>query len=400
MFNKKNIILLILGLLSAVGPFSIDMYLPAFDTIAQDFNTSIEKVQLSLTSFFIGIAIGQMIYGPLLDKYGRKKPLLIGLSIYALTSIACVFTRDVNSLILLRFIQALGSCAGMVAARAMIQDYYEGKEAARVFSLLMLVIAISPILAPSAGAFLLDYLDWHYIFIALFSIGFIILVLTFFLLPESYAGNRKLSLAPKSIITQYFQVFINRTFIFYCLIASTASAGLYAYLAGSSYVLQELYGLSKKEYGLAFAFVASALILSTQLNRLFLKRWSMRQICMVANMCQVLVGLAMLISLYINYMSLPMILGLTFGYLMCQGFIFPNASAMAMAPFKVTAGTASALLGFLQMGLGAISSGLVSLLHNDSTQPMLITMGLCAFLSLILHVVKNNIDENTKEALV
>lgn len=399
MKTNKKLILLILGLLSAIGPFSIDMYLPAFDTIAQDFDTNIEKVQLSLTSFFVGIAIGQMIYGPLLDRYGRKKPLIIGLCIYVITSILCVLTRNVESLIVLRFIQALGSCAGMVASRAMVQDYYQGKEAARVFSLLMLVIAISPILAPSAGAFLLDHFDWHYIFIALFSIGLLILILTIFVLPESYAGNKNFSLAPKTIITQYFQVFINRTFIFYCLIASTASAGLYAYLAGSSFVLQELFGLSKKEYGLAFAFVASALILSTQLNRFFLKRWSMQQICIIANYCQVAVGLTMLICLWTDNITLPSILALTFGYLMCQGFIFPNASAMAMAPFKVSAGSASALLGFLQMGLGALSSGLVSLLHNNTPQPMLSAMGICAVLSLLLHLAKRNLKEHKKEAL-
>lgn len=398
MKTDTRIILLILGLLSAIGPFSIDMYLPAFDTIAIDFDTNIEKVQLSLTSFFIGIAIGQMIYGPLLDKYGRKKPLIVGLCIYAVASILCVLTRNVDSLILLRFIQALGSCAGMVASRAMIQDYYQGKEAARVFSLLMLVIAISPILAPSAGAFLLEHFDWHYIFIALFSIGTIILLLTIFILPETYAGNKSFSLAPKAIISQYYKVFTHKTFIFYCMIASTASAGLYAYLAGSSFVLQELYGLTQKQYGLAFAFVASALILSTQLNRLFLKRWTMQQICIIANIGQVLVGLLMLISLWTNQISLTVVLGLTFGYLMCQGFIFPNASAMAMSPFKVRAGSASALLGFLQMGLGAFSSGLVSLFHNNTAQPMLLTMAICAVLSLILHVIKRRLKEEKKEA--
>jgi len=399
MRNNKKVRLLILGLLSAIGPFSIDMYLPAFDTIALDFDTDIEKVQLSLTSFFVGIAIGQMIYGPLLDKYGRKKPLIVGLCIYVLTSILCVTTQNVDSLIILRFIQALGSCAGMVAARAIVQDYYTGKEAARVFSLLMLVIAISPIFAPSIGAFLLDYLDWHFIFIALFSIGLLILILTIYFLPESYSGNKNFSLAPKAIITQYFQVFTNRTFIFYCLIASTASAGLYAYLAGSSYVLQELFGLNKKEYGLAFAFVASALIVSTQLNRVFLKRWSMQQICFVANIGQVLVGIMMVVSLWTNAITLPVILGLTFGYLMFQGFIFPNASAMAMGPFRMSAGSASALLGFLQMGLGAVSSGLVSLFHNKTPQPILFAMCICALLSLILHFIKRNIKVNEKEAL-
>ena len=399
MLNRNKIILLILGLLSAIGPFSIDMYLPAFDTIARDFDTNIENVQLSLTSFFIGIAIGQMIYGPLLDKYGRKKPLIFGLFIYVIASILCVFTNNVENLIILRFIQALGSCAGMVASRAMVQDYYQGKEAARVFSLLMLVIAISPILAPTAGAFLLEQFDWHYIFIALFAIGFIILLLTVYQLPESYAGNKGYSLAPKAITKQYFQVFTQQTFIFYCLIASTASAGLYAYLAGSSYILQEIYGLSQKEYGLAFAFVASALIMSTQLNRLFLKRWSMQQICLVANIGQVIIGVLMVLSLWTNVITLPIILGLTYGYLLFQGFIFPNASAMAMAPFKISAGSASALLGFIQMGLGAISSAIVSILHNDTAQPMLLIMCICGILSLILHLIKRKLKE-PKQVLI
>lgn len=388
MKTNKRLILLILGLLSAVGPFSIDMYLPAFDTIAKGFGTDIEKVQLSLTSFFIGIAVGQMIYGPLLDKYGRKKPLLVGLTIYAGASLLCVMTRNVESLILIRFIQALGSCAGMVASRAMVQDYYAGKEAARVFSLLMLIIAISPILAPSVGAFLLEQFDWHYIFIVLFIIGLIILLSSIFFLPESFQGNRTLSLAPRSIISKYFEVFTNSTFLLYCLIASFASSGLYAYLAGSSYVLQEICGLTQKEYGLAFAFVASALILSTQLNRLVLKRWSMQSICMIANICQVGVGMLMVATLWLNMVNLQSILGLAFCYLFCQGFIFPNASAMAMFPFKTNAGSASALLGFLQMGLGAISSAAVSLLHNQSAQPMLYVMCIAAALSLAFHLIR------------
>lgn len=382
--NKKSI-LLVLGLLSAIGPFSIDMYLPAFDTIANDFNTSIDKVQLSLTAFFIGIAIGQMFYGPLLDKFGRKKPLVVGLCIYAVTTLLCVFVRDIDSLILLRFLQALGSCAGMVASRAMIQDYYESREAARVFSLLMLIVAISPILAPSAGAFLLEHFDWHYIFISLFGIGIIILLGTLFLLPESYPGDRKFSLSPAAITKNYWSVFVDKTFISYCLVGSIAAAGLYAYLAGSSFVFNELYGLTQKQYGLVFAFVASALILATQLNRFFLKRWTMSQISRIANIGQAFVGLLMLYFAWSNTFDLYVLIGLVFFYLLCQGFIFPNASAMALAPFKATAGTASALLGFLQMGLGALSSGLVSLFHNKTQVPMLTVMCVCACTSFAIH---------------
>ncbi|NGF57076.1 multidrug effflux MFS transporter [Parapedobacter sp. SGR-10] len=383
---NKNITLLILGLLSAIGPFSIDMYLPAFDTIATDFNTSVDKVQLSLTSYFVGIAIGQMIYGPLLDKFGRKKPLMIGLIIYALASILCVFAHHVDHLIYLRFLQALGSCAGMVAARAMVQDYYESREAARVFSLLMLVIAISPILAPSAGAFLLRHADWHYIFIILFAISVVILLCTKFFLPESYAGDRSLSLAPKQVVNKFREVLTNKIFISYCLVGSIASAGLYAYLAGSSFVMQQYYGLSQSEYGLAFAFVASAMIVATQINRWLLKRWNSVQISRIANIGQSFIGLLMIVSLVTNTLSFTVLLTLIFFYLMAHGFIFPNTSALALSPFKALAGSASALLGCIQMGMGALTSALVSYLHNNTAMPMAAVMAGCAVVALVLHI--------------
>jgi len=383
--SNKKVILLILGLLSAIGPFSIDMYLPAFESISNDYNTTIDKVQLSLTAFFIGIALGQLIYGPLLDKYGRKKPLIVGLCIYLVTTLFCVFTKSIDNLILLRFLQALGSCAGMVTSRAMIQDYYDSKEAARVFSLLMLVVAISPILAPSAGAFLLEHFNWHYIFVSLFVIGFIILIGTVFFLPESNAGDKSFSLTPKSIIQKYWSVFVNKTFITYCLVGAIAAAGLYAYLAGSSFIFHEIYQLTQKQYGLIFAFAASALILATQLNRYFLKKWSMSQISKLANIGQACTGIVMLLFAITNTINLTILIGLLFSYLLFQGFIFPNASAMALAPFKSSAGSASALLGFLQMGLGALSSGTVSLLHNKTQAPMLIVMCICACASMAIH---------------
>lgn len=386
MQSNKKTVLFILGLLSAIGPFSIDMYLPAFDTIANDFNTTIDKVQLSLTAFFIGIAIGQLFYGPLLDKFGRKKPLIVGLCIYILTTFSCVFVTDINTLILLRFLQALGSCAGMVASRAIIQDYYEGREAARVFSLLMLVVAISPILAPTAGAFLLEHFNWHYIFISLVVIGILILLATIFLLPESYTGNRKSSLSPITILKNYKDVFMNTSFITFCLVGAIAAAGLYAYLAGSSFIFNELYGLTQKQYGLVFAFVASALILATQLNRYFLNRWTMSQISKVANIGQSTIGILMVIFIMTQVVNIYILIGLVFFYLLFQGFIFPNASAMALSSFKSNAGSASALLGFLQMALGALSSGMVSLFHNRTQGPTLIVMCTCACISLAINI--------------
>ncbi len=385
--NNRKITLLILGLLSAIGPFSIDMYLPAFENIAADFNSPLEKVQLSLTSFFIGIAFGQVIYGPLLDRYGRKKPLLVGLGIYIVASILCVFTRDINHLIFLRFLQALGSCGGMVGARAMVTDYYNSREAARVFSLLMLVIGISPILAPSAGALFLNYLDWHYIFLLLALMATLIFVGTLFLLPETYSGNKELSLAPKSIVKTFWSVLSNKVFITYCLIGSIASSGTYAYLAGSSFVIQKHFGLNKSEYGLAFAFVASAMVLATQLNRWLLRNNTSADISKYANIWQAAVGVSMIIVLATGILSLPILLALIFFFLLGYGFIFPNTSAIALSEMRHLAGSASALLGCFQMALGALSSATVSFLHNETPWPMLSVMCAGAVISLILHLI-------------
>jgi len=390
--NNRKVTLLILGLLSAIGPFSIDLYLPAFDVIAEDFNTSVDKVQLTLTSYFIGIAFGQMIYGPLLDKYGRKKPLLVGLAIYFFASLLCILTKDINHLIILRFLQALGSCGGMVGARAMVTDYYSNREAAKVFSLLMLVIGVSPILAPSIGAFMLAHFDWHYIFLFLAVLSLFILVATAFLLPESFAGNRSLSLAPKSILGNFWQVLSNKVFISYCLIGSIASAGTYAYLAGSSFVMQQFFGLTKAEYGIAFAFIASAMVIATQLNRYFLKKHSSEYISRM-NTWQAFIGILMVIALTTNSLSFPVLLILIFCFLFGHGFIFPNTSAVALTPFKSLAGSASALLGCIQMAIGAFASALVSFFHNGTAWPMLMVMCSGGILSLILHlIVKNRVQ--------
>ncbi|MFD1167355.1 multidrug effflux MFS transporter [Sphingobacterium daejeonense] len=395
--NNRKVTLLILGLLSAIGPFSIDLYLPAFDVIAEDFNTSVDKVQLTLTSYFIGIAFGQMVYGPLLDKYGRKKPLLVGLAIYFVASLMCIFTRDINHLIFLRFLQALGSCGGMVGARAMVTDYYSSREAAKVFSLLMLVIGVSPILAPSIGAFMLTHFDWHYIFLFLAVLSLLIFIATAFLLPESYAGNKDFSLAPKSIINNFWQVISNKVFISYCLIGSIASAGTYAYLAGSSFVMQQYFGLSKEQYGLAFAFVASAMVIATQLNRYFLKKHSSEQISQLANTWQAFIGVLMIVALLTNTLTFPVTLILIFFFLFGHGFIFPNTSAVALTPFKSLAGSASALLGCIQMAIGALASAVVSLLHNETPWPMLGVMCAGAILSLILHlIVKKNVKTSVE----
>ena len=192
--KKYFLTILILGTLSAISPFSIDMYLPGFPAIARDLNTTVAQVQLSLSSFFIGISVGQLLYGPLLDRYGRKKPLYFGITLYLISSVGCAFTGSVESLIVFRFLQALGGCVGMVASRAMIRDLFPVSEIAKVFSLLMLVIGVSPLIAPTVGGYVTAIFGWHYVFIILAVMSALILAAVHYALPESREPDKTLSL--------------------------------------------------------------------------------------------------------------------------------------------------------------------------------------------------------------
>ncbi len=384
--QKKHglFILVILGLLSAIGPFSIDMYLPGFESIAKSLQTTVSHIQLSLTSFFIGIASGQIIYGPLLDRFGRKFPLIVGLVIYIVASLCCALTNSADHLIAYRFIQALGSCGGMVASRAMVRDFYGPKESAKIFSLLMLVIGISPIVAPTVGSFVIAHWDWHGIFLVLAAITSCILLAVIFFLAESKGANAGISLMPRPIVQSYWQVFKTRQFFTYAFAGGLASSGLYAYLAGSPYIMITLYGLNEKQYGLVFALIASALITASQLNRYLLNSYSSEVVAKIALIIQSSIGLVLVVCCVVGVMNLFAMIVLIFLFLGSQGFVFPNTSALALAPFSKLAGSASALLGGLQMAIGALSSGLVSYFHNGTTIPMAAVMTGCASLSLFI----------------
>jgi len=381
---KRNsfFVILILGLLSAIGPFSIDMYLPGFPDIARSMSTTIAKVTLSLSSFFIGISAGQFIYGPLLDRFGRKNPLYIGLSIYVVTSACCIFVRNVESLIVLRFFQAIGGCAGMVASRALVRDLFDVSENAKVFSLLMLVIGVSPIIAPTLGGTISSTLGWRYIFAVLTTITALILVAVHFALPEGRQPNKDLSLKPAPIIAGFWAVAREPRFYTYALTGAIASAGLYAYIAGSPYVFMELFHVSERQYGWIFAIIAIGLIGSSQLNSVLLRTYKSEQIIRVALFLQVATGLTLLIGNLLGILELFSTIFLIFLFLCCQGCVFPNSSALSLAPFAHNAGTASALMGGIQMGIGALTSASVGWLSNQTAVPMSGVMAACAVSAL------------------
>jgi len=382
--QSQFLLILILGLLSAIGPLSIDMYLPAFPSIAKGLNTTVASVMLSLSSFFIGISIGQLIYGPLLERYGRKTPLYFGLALYAISSFACATAMSVETLIAFRFFQALGGCVGMVASRAMVRDLFDVKDNAKVFSTLMLVIAVSPIIAPSLGGFISAYLGWRYIFVMLILVIASIIAGIYFLLPDSKGPDPPYSLKPVAIVTGFVTILKHPQFILYTFSGAVASAGLYAFISGSPYVFLEIFKATEQHYGWGFAFVASGLIGSSQLNSLLLKKYSSQEIIKVALMCQSVIAIILVSIAILGLSELFSTLILVFLYLSCQGFIFPNSAALSMAPFGHNAGNASALMGFIQMSLGAFMSAMVSLLHNGTTVTMTGVMAFCSIVATLI----------------
>jgi MFS transporter, DHA1 family, multidrug resistance protein len=389
-----------LGLLSAIGAFSIDMYLPGFPDIARDLNTTVAHVTLSITSFFIGISVGQMIYGPLLDKYGRKKPLYIGLIVYLLTSIGCAYAPTADALIGIRFLQALGSCAGMVASRALVRDIFPVNENAKVFSLLMLVIAISPIIAPTLGGYMSSAFGWQSIFYILASISGITLLAVYFGLPEGRKPDHSLSLLPRPIIKGFLEVAKEPQFYTYAFAGAIASSGLYAYIAGSPFVFMELYHVSDKQYGWIFAIIAMGLIVASQVNTLLLKRFTSEQIIRVTLFCQCLAGISLVLGVWFNVLNLYSTIFLIWVFLSTQGFAFPNSSALSLAPFSKNAGTASALMGAVQLGIGAISTALVSILNNNTAMPMAAVMCGCAIASFVVLLTGRRIIEKARTKVI
>lgn len=381
--RKRFLTILTLGLLSALGPFSIDMYLPGFPQIAAHLDTTVAHVALSLSSYFVGVSIGQLFYGPLIDRYGRKNPLYIGLIVYLLASIGCAFSSSADALIFIRFLQALGGCAGMVAARALVRDLFPVEENAKIFSLLMLVIAVSPIIAPTLGGYMTATFGWESIFIVLSIIALLNLVAVYLWLPSGMKPNTSMSLRPKPIIKGFVTVFKVPQFYTYTFTGSIAAAGLYAYIAGSPFVFMELYGVSEKQYGWIFAFIAAGLIIASQLNTVVLKKYSSEQIIRVALFCQSIAGILLLTGALFNILNLYSTIALIWIFLSTQGFTFPNSSALSIAPFSKNAGTASALMGAIQLGIGAITTGLVSILNNHTAIPMAGVMCFCAVGSFV-----------------
>ncbi|CAG4995076.1 Bicyclomycin resistance protein [Dyadobacter sp. CECT 9275] len=389
--KRYSFIILILGSLATVSPFSIDMYLPGFPTIASDLHTTIDKVQFSLTGYLIGICISQLIYGPLIDRFGRKTPLYAGLVLYVLASVGCALTSSVEALIIMRFFQAMGGCVGLVASQALVSDLFPAGKRAEVFSMITLVIAVSPMIAPTVGGYVTVGFGWQWLFIILAGIVSIMIVGIYFFLPTGQAADHSISLRPRSVLDSYITVIKQPQFLIYTLAGGVATAAPFAYISGSSDVFMNLYKVTEQQYGWIFALLAVAMIGSTQFNHFLLKKYSSEQVIKVTLIGQTIMGLFLIVGVWDHWFNLYSLIGTMFIFLIGQGLTGPNITALSLAPFRKHTGSASALMGSWRMGAGAIISAIVSILHNGTAMPMVGIMAACAMVGLGILYAGNSV---------
>ncbi|WP_121365541.1 multidrug effflux MFS transporter [Flavobacterium limicola] len=387
-------LILILGSLTALGPFSIDMYLPGFAGIAKDLNTSVANVSMTLSSYFIGISAGQLLYGPLLDRFGRKKPLFIGLLVYIFASLGCVFVTDIDTFIGLRFIQAVGSCAATVASVSMVRDLFPVKDIPKVFSLLMLVVGLSPMLAPTIGGYVTEDYGWHTVFFILMCMGIVILIAAQIVLPNSYLPDTSISLKPKPIISNFISILKEPQFYTYAFAGAIAFSGLFTYVAASPILFMDIFEVDAKTYGWIFAFMSLSFISASQLNSLLLRKFNSEQMILGALVLQAVISVLFLILAMNELLGLYETIAILFLFLACLGISNPNTAGLTLAPFSRNAGSASALMGAIQLGLGALASFAVGVFVKNSMLPMVWIMTVSTILALIILILgKRNIKK-------
>jgi DHA1 family bicyclomycin/chloramphenicol resistance-like MFS transporter len=371
---------LLLGALTALDPLTIDMYLPVFGDVQRSLHTTPARVELSVSTFFVGMAVGQLFYGPLADRFGRRRPLLGGMAVYFLATIGCALSPGIRSFLAFRFLEALGGCAGLVITRAVVRDVFGKQRAASFLSSMALVMGVAPVLAPSLGALIGAHLGWRALFLVLAVANAACMGSVFVLLPETGTpATARLRLS--SAVLAYGGLLRDRKFVGYLVPDTAIRAGMFAYIAGSSFVFIHLFHLSASAYGLLFGLNGCGLMLASQVNRRLLKTFSPDRILgwsvNVGAVCAALVFVC-------TWAGAPraVILASIFVFIATLNFVSPNSLASAMASQGHQAGTASALYGSLQWSMATGSSFLVGTLHNGTAFPMTGVMLFCGLVSL------------------
>lgn len=377
---RPLLITLTLGILTAIGSISIDIYLPAFSVMASHFKVPMFRIESTVTLFLFGMAFGQLFIGPLSDVWGRKMPLKIGLVIYIICSVCCMLTNSFPLLLGLRFVQGLAGSACQVISRALVNDLYKGKNAAHVFTLLQILMGVSPILAPMIGGMLSDESTWKYLFLIMALISGVGLLGCLTVLPDGKPGSDSKKINLQQILNGYRQSILTPSFVNYALVRAVSNSAAFSMITGSPFVLIHLYGVTRKQFGFIFSLLAVGIIFTGLINTRLLKHFEIKVITRYALLCQVITGAGMILVIYFNG-GLYLLLLLTFIFLSMLGPILPNTTALYLSSLPNFAGSASALIGSLSYLSAFLITTLLSLLHNNTAYPMVFIMWACTVIA-------------------
>lgn len=385
--DRRGLLLLILGALSAIGPLAIDMYLPALPAISGEMVSAPAQVQLTLTACLIGVSVGQVVAGPVSDVRGRRMPLLVGVAGFTVTSLLCAFAPSVPVLIVLRLLQGVLGGAALVIVRAVVRDLYDGAAIARIFATLMLVSGLAPILAPIAGAQLLEFTSWRGVFVALSLMGLVLLVAVLFGVRETLPAGERAGGGLGQTLRTFWHLLRDRAFMGYALTAGLSFAAMFTYISGSPFVLQEVYDATPAQYSLIFGANALGLVLMAQVGGRLSGRVPPATL-VVVGLFVALAGGGLMLAGAATGLGLPAIIAGLFVIMCGQGLVLPGTGALSLAeqPQQI-AGSASALLGVMQFAMGAGAAPLVGLFGSDSALPMAVTMLVLLALSVLTFMV-------------
>ncbi|QNK56705.1 multidrug effflux MFS transporter [Paenibacillus sp. PAMC21692] len=371
--SRRLFIAVILGLLAGIGPLSIDMYLPALPALADDFNASTSLAQLSLTACLVGIALGQLIVGPISDVRGRRMPLLIGMAVYAVISLLCVFSPSIWTFILLRFVQGFAGAAGIVISRASARDLYAGAELTKFFALLMLINGAAPILAPMIGAEIVTFTSWRGVFAVLSASGLLMLAAVYVGLRETLPVDRRSRGGLRNTLATFRKLLGNSVFMGYAFTQGLMMAAMFAYISGSSFVLQELYGVTPRGYSLVFGLNGAGIILASQIAGRLAGKVPARRL-LAAGLSMASLGAIILMAAVLLGLGLPMVIAGFFFVVSSIGITSATTTSLALQDQGRSAGSASALLGMLSFVFGGIAAPLVGLGGEGTALPLAIVM--------------------------
>ncbi len=380
--GDRMLLILTLGALTALGPMSIDLYLPALPTIARDMGEPLSQIQYTLSAYTIGFALGQLIYGPLSDRFGRRKIMLPGLIAFIITSFLAAFTETSLQLIVIRILQAIASAAVMVTIPAMIRDLFPSQQVAKVLSSILLVMTVAPLIAPMLGGQMLKYWEWPSLFIFLGIFGCGSLVLALLRVRETLKPENRLQIPMSKLAKTYGSVISNREAMGCMLCHAFFFGGMFAFVAGSPFVYIELFGIPVEEYGLLFAANILALGAANMMNIRLIGQLELFSILRAGSLLACTASLILLFNVWQGIGGLLGVMLPVIVYVACIGFTGPNSNALALAHFPKSAGTANALGGTLRFGIGGITTALVGYFHDGTAWPMAVIMAGCGILSV------------------